>query len=260
MSIDPLEPPRMGEHGSDEARDLLRAIREDAPGPASMERMAKRLAAAGALSTLPPEPQIQSRVGPRFATYTRGLVALAVAGGLAVSWQVTQRPYSKTATGGPIAALSGENGATDTAAPPVEPAAARPLDDPETPTLSVDQLPSAAAPTTTVAAPAGGNVRAPRAPSSIEPAGPTPASELELLQRARATLALDPARALSITSEQASAYPSGEFIQEREVIAVEALSRLGRRDEALRRARALVSQFPRTPYGDRLEIAIGHAL
>ncbi len=221
--------------------------------------MAKRLAAAGALATLPSAPQDRPAGATRLATYTRGIVALAVVGGLAVSCQVTQQS-STTRTTAPVAALSGERSAPDAMTPAEEAPSVR-VDDPETSTLSVDQLPTATAPTAIASAAApGGDVRRPRVTSPTAATEAIAASELELLQRAQAALTVDPERALSITSEQARAYPSGEFVQEREVIAVEALSRMGRKDDALRRARALVERFPRTPYGDRLEIAVGRAL
>ncbi len=256
MSIDPLDPPRIAEQASERTRSLLRATREDGPSSGAIERMSKRLAAAGALATVPSESQAPAR----FAAYSRTVVALAVAGGLAAWWQMTPGASTTSMTTAPVASLSGERGAPETTPRAEEPLPLRPANDPEPPTSSVDQLPSAIAPAVTIAASAGKDVRAPRATPSTESAGAPVPSELELLQRAQAALARDPVQALSITDEQARAYPSGELVQEREVIAVEALSRLGRKDEASSRARALVERFPRTPYSHRLEIAVGHPL
>ncbi|MDF2692425.1 MAG: hypothetical protein K0S65_808, partial [Labilithrix sp.] len=81
--------------------------------------------------------------------------------------------------------------------------------------------------------------------------------ELALVQRAQASLATDPQRALATTDEHARAYPKGEFTQERELSAVEALARMGRKEEARGRARALIQRYPRTPYAARLEMAVG---
>ncbi|MDF2693626.1 MAG: hypothetical protein K0S65_2009, partial [Labilithrix sp.] len=150
---------------------------------------------------------------------------------------------------------------TETPRPTEEPVTARGADGSTTAAIPVDELPSAAPPSASAPAPAfAGGVRGASVRSSTVSAGGASSPEIELLQRAKAALVSDPERALSITSEQARAYPSGEFVQEREVIAVEALSRLGRKDEAVRRARALVKQFPRTPYAARLEIAVGQPL
>lgn len=258
MSLGSIEPPRMAEKASDRTQQLLRATREDGPSSDAMQRMSKRLAAAGALTTAPSELQDPPRSAPRFGALARSIAAMAVAGGLVISWQVT-RTISMPPTTAPVATASGERGerGNDERVEPTTQVATQPAihatDAPEPPTLSVDALPSAGAP-----AP-GGPVRAPKAAPSAENSGSPPPSELELLQRAQVALGRNAARALSIAGEQARAYPSGEYVQEREVIAVEALARLGRSDEASDRARALVERFPRTPYRQRLAIAIGHA-
>lgn len=239
----------MAEQASDRTQQLLRATREDGPSSDAMERMSKRLAAAGALA-LPSQLQDAPRVAPRFGALARSIAAMAIAGALVVSWQVTHT-ISTPPTTAPVAPVSSESGerTTHVETPP----AVRPVNTPEPPTLSVDQLPSAAAPATP------GNVRAPRVTPPTENADSPAPLELELLQRAQAALGRDAAQALSITGEQARAYPSGEYVQEREVIAVEALAQLGRKDEASSRAHALAERFPRTPYRRRLEIAVGHA-
>jgi hypothetical protein len=73
--------------------------------------------------------------------------------------------------------------------------------------------------------------------ASAEPARPAPRaarpapraeSEAELLARAQAALATDPARALTLTREHRRRFPQGTLSQEREVIAIEALKRAGK--------------------------------
>jgi hypothetical protein len=96
-------------------------------------------------------------------------------------------------------------------------------------------------------------------PVSVEPTPPTPEppaaaaerpvarpkpgarleQEAALLERARAALATAPARALALTKEHRRRFPRGLLTQEREVIAIEALERLG--DE--RAAGAKASEF-----------------
>jgi hypothetical protein len=73
-------------------------------------------------------------------------------------------------------------------------------------------------------------------------------------------LASNPGRALAMADQLARDFPNGEFVQEREAIAVEALARVGRKGEALQRARALLGRFPRTPYAARLELVIGQPI
>lgn len=82
------------------------------------------------------------------------------------------------------------------------------------------------------------------------PAGP---SEADLLEEARALLARDPARALARANQTAARYPRGVLVQEREVIAIQALRRLGRDAEAERRARAFAKAFPGSAFQPKLD-------
>jgi hypothetical protein len=85
----------------------------------------------------------------------------------------------------------------------------------------------------------------PAAVSSVESASRRPqdardelgiAAEAKLLERARRHLSTDPALALTETSQHRERFAAGQMVAERELIAVEALLRLGRRSEAERRA------------------------
>lgn len=83
------------------------------------------------------------------------------------------------------------------------------------------------------------------APVAAQPAKPaTPASEAVLLQQANAALKTQPARALALTQEHRVHFPAGRLIQEREVIRIEALRKLGRSAEAERAARSFEQRFP----------------
>lgn len=68
--------------------------------------------------------------------------------------------------------------------------------------------------------------------------------EPQLIERARKALGADPKQALALTQEYQRRFPSGALTVEREVIALEALARLGQRAEARRRARAFEAQHP----------------
>jgi hypothetical protein len=82
-------------------------------------------------------------------------------------------------------------------------------------------------------------------------------SEAAFLERARATLATSPARALALANLHRSRYPSGVLAQEREVIAIEALKRLGRGDEAARRSGDFSNRYPGSAYGRKLDASTG---
>jgi hypothetical protein len=100
------------------------------------------------------------------------------------------------------------------------------------------------------------SVSAPAAPKGAAPAQPVE-SEAAFLERARATLATSPARALSLANLHRSRYPSGVLAQEREVIAIEALKRLGRADEAARRSGDFTNRYPGSAYGRKLDASTG---
>lgn len=95
----------------------------------------------------------------------------------------------------------------------------------------------------------------------IQPApNPVPAnspnvSELMLLERAADVLRANPAAALALADQHATRFASGDLAQEREVIAIEALVRLNRRDDARARASRFFTAFPSSAH--RLRV---HAL
>jgi hypothetical protein len=78
------------------------------------------------------------------------------------------------------------------------------------------------------------------------------AAELDLLARARRVVATAPQRALELAAEHARRFETGVLVQEREVLAIEALSRLGRRDLAAMRARRFSERYPGSPHRVRL--------
>jgi hypothetical protein len=69
-------------------------------------------------------------------------------------------------------------------------------------------------------------------------------AELALLVPARKLVAVDAARALALAEQHAREYVRGAFSEEREVIAVEALVRLGRTADARARVRGFVERHP----------------
>ena len=78
------------------------------------------------------------------------------------------------------------------------------------------------------------------------------AAELALLQRAQASLSSNPAAALALTEDHARRYPKGQLGMVREIVAVDALHRLGRHAQADRRARALLGRAKGSLYEERV--------
>ncbi len=92
------------------------------------------------------------------------------------------------------------------------------------------------------------------APAQLPAAAPP--SETSLLRDARLALNGDPARALTLTEQHRREYPGGGFAQEREVIAITALAKLGRTSEARSRAERFRSAYPTSPYTERVDRAV----
>jgi hypothetical protein len=70
------------------------------------------------------------------------------------------------------------------------------------------------------------------------------AGELRLLERAQQALRADPARALAIAEQHRRMFTRGQFAQEREMIAIEALVALGQTRRAAARAEAFARRYP----------------
>jgi hypothetical protein len=80
-----------------------------------------------------------------------------------------------------------------------------------------------------------------RATPRIEPAFDEGA---ELLRRARTALTTDPSRTLALTEQHRARFPRGMLTLERELLAIDALVAIGRRDEAQARGRRLLEADP----------------
>jgi hypothetical protein len=82
----------------------------------------------------------------------------------------------------------------------------------------------------------------------VRPTKEAPAvwDEPQLIEKARKALAADPRRALALAQEHQRRFPVGALGVEREVIALEALARLGQTAEAKRRALAFEAKYPRS--------------
>lgn len=264
MKIDRSDPRSVDEPAPKLLREYVRATRQSGPDDTAIERMSSRLATAGVLPTPSSTPTAAPASGRKLAYHKLGVVAIVVSAGLVLSWRATQTevaPGTNASAAASPAPSSADGPATAQAARSAEAAPIRSTEVPKTAGVSVADLPAAsplAASASASATRAGARTTGAGAPG--ENAAPQPPTELELVKRAQDALTSSPERALAIAREQARAYPSGEFVQEREVIEVEALSRLGRKDEARRRAVAFVQRFPQTPYTPRLELAVGRPL
>jgi hypothetical protein len=82
-------------------------------------------------------------------------------------------------------------------------------------------------------------------------------SEVELLKNARSALAADPLQAFALTEQCKGRSPNGAFAQEREYIAIVALLRLGRANDARSRASSFRVHYKNSAYLPRLSAMLG---
>lgn len=87
----------------------------------------------------------------------------------------------------------------------------------------------------------------------VTPSAEDPEEEARLLHRAQDALAASPAKALALGQEHARRFPHGLLAQEREVLAIDALVRLGRNAEATRRAEAFARTYPSSSHRRRID-------
>ncbi len=102
----------------------------------------------------------------------------------------------------------------------------------------------------------------PRAASSPSPSHAKPTaqapkpSEASLLDQARQALKSNPARALDLTRQHKHLYPDGTLSQEREVIAIEALSRLDEKQSAQRKAKEFSEKYPESAHQKKVDTTL----
>jgi hypothetical protein len=210
-------------------RALLRSAKTDLPTAAELARLEAKLgpllSGAGAPATAPGMSAL-------------GKASLALVGGLLVTGGV----YLATRGGPPAPAPPPATQAHEPVKAPAEPS---PVTAPPAPATapSVEDAPAKPSATAT-AGPTRTETGGAR--SSVVP-------EDQLLERARRALASDPNRALALTREHARTYPNGVLAQEREVIAIEALKRLGRSSEADSRRGTFEERYPQSAHRRNLE-------
>ena len=220
-------------------KSLLSNAQSEASSAAiDIDRLTARVEAAILASPpLPDKPLAQGSPIKAWATSKAALVGAGVVIGMAVGtvWMLKSAPRSKPQP----SASATQPGANAPATPLAQ-----------------------GAPVTAAPPPADNNADVPKT-SAASANSPTPVrdtkalglSEATLLDTARAALNADPRRALALTQEHARRFPHGALVQEREVIAIEAMSRLGQTDAARRRAGEFERQFPGSAHQPKIDQA-----
>jgi hypothetical protein len=114
------------------------------------------------------------------------------------------------------------------------------------PSVPIEAHPETETETATPATPPTSSHATPGAPTANGAVASSVKPEVEQLAKVRG--AGSPAQQLKLAEEGHRLFPRGVFFQEREAIAIDALSKLGRGGEAAERARAFVARYPKSPY------------
>jgi hypothetical protein len=245
------DPRQLYQYDGSELGDLVRAGRRRGPSDGAIRRLAERLAVSDAAAAVSSADRRRRWSSGRSAIYALGATALfALAGGL-----VGRRGQNASPTGSSFAVATSAGPKIGGAAALSEPAAA--AAPAEMPAISVQALPSSVG--AVIPTPSSEIARVRSAPAAAALPSSS-SSEFVLVKRGQQVLVSDPNQALLIAEEHARLFPAGDLLQEREVLAVEALVRLGRRNEAKVRADALLRRFPDTPYMLRLAHSLKETL
>lgn len=215
--------------------DVLRAGREELPDVTRMRAVEGRLGSALEKEAAPSGWWSRSRLYPIV-----GLAALAL--GVRAGASALSSPTPPGASAAPAPLTITEPAPDLVVASTPSPAA-----------VSVDVLPAAEPPAPPAAKSTNVQDTKPRphAASATAPAD-GPNDELALLERASRALDASPQETLALTDEHAKRFRAPKFAQERERLAVVALVRLGRRDDAKRRADAFEAAFPESAHLTRV--------
>jgi len=286
------DPPRLSDvgQGPDELRSLLRHAQDDVLPAMGVEQLVRAVESGTVTpSDSVSAPSQSGAEAPASATGLGRLAAIGAAGTTAVAIGIGVWLFGSTNRAKPIdsrspASATARSSAGENQVPsPSADAALRSREDRETAALaSGEAVPAPASEEVTTAptshqesiGPDFGSAAsgdrdlpssAPRSsakdPTSVDELGPTPVrsgesaqvDEYALLRSARQAIATNPSLALSLTNEHIRRFPKGMLGQEREAIAIEALVRLGRRQEARARAEQFVRAHPDSPYAQRIE-------
>lgn len=219
------DPERFAEGGNPELAELVRALPKTTPMPAGTEaRLAEVAAGLSATSAI---------AATGLATFKSALIALAgvgVLGGASVAtWAVVHQEVR----------VSQPNGSTAAVAAPVTPR----TPEPASPDRQSPRPP---------AAPVRDQPSVPSAPAANLSMKEALEQEAALLREAQVALGASPERALLLTRQHRGRFPGGKLAAERELIAIDALVRLGRRSEADALGARVLARDPEGFYAERV--------
>ena len=213
-----------------ELRELLSSARSDVPSAHQLSGLESKLGAlldAAPPADATPRPDVTSPGMPGLAK----LAMIVAVGGL---------------VGGGVYFGTREPAPAPVPAPSVVSA----------PAPKATPLPEQPAAESAPAAPASEAPVADAAPPKTRAQATAKPSEAALLNQAQQALKSDPRRALQLTRLHKQLYPQGSLAQEREVIAIEALSRLDKKGSAQERAEAFSEKYPESAHQKKVDTSL----
>lgn len=235
------EPVRVTDAGSSASPELsaaVHALRALHGSPEQLDVLGRSLAPQLAAPTFAGSLTSGLRAGSKWLL--AGLVAVAVGVGTTAMLERAQSTVPAVAVPQPPVARS----ALKSREPSPPYARARATDEP-----IAEGEPAAAVP---AARPRRSRIADRRPPPPTQAQALAPRPELALLEEAHGLLKRDPAAALLLVEEHERVYPAGVFTQERELLAVEALLELDRKQPAIERAQRFVQSYAESPHAPRL--------
>jgi hypothetical protein len=224
----PEDPPRWSDGVDAPAAlgSLLSAAKRDVATDAELSELDARLK-----PLLNAQPSAAPTATPTFLKLAGGLVAL-VGLGAVIALRQPREAAPSAASARPIAVAPAATGSGPGLQSPLPQASSSPPAG-EVASGAPDRPPATAPQKPLV----GGTPPAARASNPAQ-------AEASLLEQARAALSASPAQALRLAQQHAQQFPHGLLAQEREVIAISALRRLGRTTEADARAARFDARYP----------------
>lgn len=216
-------------------RNLLQAARHDLPSKAELGSLENKLGAL--LDMPPPQTPLPGGSGSGNAPALAKLAVLVAVGGLVGTgaWLAARDEVARAPAPREVPVESTPSDAQSAPPPSLEPSAA--FENSET----ADEIEPAAPEPTAQRKPA---------PARTKP------SEASLLSQAQQALKTDAKRALALTHEHKRLYPNGKLSQEREVIAIEALSRLDQKSRAQQKADEFSEKYPESAHQKKVDTTL----
>lgn len=258
---------------SDMSSDPIRLMDDPASGPALRGDLGIATGAAvagldmaGGLATL--EASVAAQAGTTGVVAPVGAAAglstlskVAIAGALVlggvVAWVGLRRPDPE-----PVQAPTVGQANVET---PVQTAAPTPLPTPaavpEAPKSAAAVVPSVPEEEVEPALSEPGPEARPKKHKASHKKAETPSvedvrAEASLVDRAKRSLASAPSMALELTDEAKRDFPNGMLVEEREAIAVQALAKLGRTEQAKQRGERFLSRYARGAHASAVRSAL----